>query len=61
MFFLAKRKRSTTKERIEKLIKEGRGQGIGECYLPWIFIQDVSSLGRSTRLKGIKTNRQHNP
>lgn len=22
-------------------------------------IQDVSSLGRSTRLKGIKTNRQH--
>lgn len=28
-------------------------------YKPWLNIQDVSSLGRSTRLKGIKTNRQH--
>lgn len=30
-------------------------------YKPWLKIQDVSSLGRSTstRLKGIKTNRQH--
>lgn len=56
---MAKRKRITTKDKIEKLIKEGRGQGIGQNYLPWIFIQDVPSLGRSTRLKGIKTNRKH--
>src|SRR5699024_11166945 len=28
-------------------------------YQPWLKIQDVSSLGRSTRLKGIKTGRQH--
>lgn len=56
---MAKRKRSTIKDKIEKLTKEGRGQGVGQNYLPWIFIQDVPSLGRSTRLKGIKTNRQH--
>lgn len=44
---------------IEKLIKEGRGTGRGSEYKPWITVQDVPSLGRSTRLKGIKTGRQH--
>ncbi|BDB03258.1 TnsA endonuclease N-terminal domain-containing protein [Clostridium botulinum] len=53
---MAKRKRSID---INKMIKEGRGQGIGAEYKPWIRIQDVPSLGRSTRLKGIKTKRQH--
>ena len=43
----------------EKMIKEGRGTGIGSEYVPWLKIQDVPSLGRSTRLKGIKTGRQH--
>src|SRR5699024_12790681 len=40
-------------------IKGGRGTGSGAGYQPWLKIQDVSSLGRSTRLKGIKTGRQH--
>lgn len=53
---MAKRKR---KINIEKMLKEGRGQGIGPEYKPWIKIQDVPSLGRATRLKGIKTERQH--
>ncbi|WP_017473132.1 heteromeric transposase endonuclease subunit TnsA [Amphibacillus jilinensis] len=53
---MSKRKRTS---KIEKWIKEGRGSGIGTDYKPWLNIQDVSSLGRSTRLKGIKTNRQH--
>ncbi len=39
--------------------KEDRGTGIGSEYKPWLKIQDISSLGRSTRLKGIKTDRQH--
>lgn len=43
----------------EKMIKEGRGYGIGREYIPWLKIQDVPSLGRATRLKGIKTGRQH--
>lgn len=54
--FMSKRKRTS---KIEKWIKEGRGSGIGVDYKPWLKIQDVSSNGRSTRLKGIKTNRQH--
>lgn len=45
--------------KVEKWIKEGRGSGVGVDYEPWLNIQDVSSKGRSTRLKGIKTNRQH--
>lgn len=49
----------TRTSKVEKWIKEGRGSGIGSEYKPWLNIQDVSSLGRSTRLKGIKTNRQH--
>lgn len=56
---MAKRKRITTQKTIENYIKEGRGEGIEKTYKPWILIQDVASLGRSTRLKGIKTNRQH--
>ncbi|MBM7599480.1 hypothetical protein JOC34_001848 [Virgibacillus halotolerans] len=28
-------------------------------YIPWLTIQNVSSKGRSTRLKGIKMTRQH--
>lgn len=59
-FFMAKRKRITTQKTIENLIKEGRGEGTGQGYKPWIKIQDVPSLGRATRLKGIKTNRQYN-
>ncbi|AWC31043.1 heteromeric transposase endonuclease subunit TnsA (plasmid) [Bacillus cytotoxicus] len=53
---MSKRKRTSA---VEKWIKEGRGTGTGTDYQPWLKIQDVSSLGRSTRLKGIKTSRQH--
>lgn len=53
---MAKRKR--TKD-IEKMLEEGRGSGIGKKYIPWITIQDVASKGRVTRVKGIKTGRQH--
>lgn len=53
---MAKRKRL---QNIEALIKEGRGNGIGSEYKPWIKIQDIASKGRVTRVKGIKTNRQH--
>lgn len=53
---MAKRKRT---HNIEKMIKEGYGKGLGSEYKPWIKIQDVPSLGRVTRVKGMKTNRQH--
>lgn len=53
---MAKRKRI---HNIEKMIKEGYGSGISKDYKPWIHIQDVPSIGRVTRVKGIKTGRQH--
>ncbi|MBD8007706.1 transposase [Bacillus norwichensis] len=48
---MSKRKRTSE---IEKWIKQGQGSGIGADYKLWLKIQDVSTLGRSTRLKGIK-------
>lgn len=53
---MAKRKRQ---QDIERMIKEGRGSGIGKDYKLWIKIQDVASNGRATRVKGVKTDRQH--
>lgn len=32
-----------TQEQISKRIKDGRGQGMGKDYLPWLTIQDVPS------------------
>lgn len=52
---MSKRKRSTS---TDKKLKDGRGQGIGVDYKPWVTIQDVPSLGRVTRLKGMKIPRQ---
>ncbi len=56
---MSKKKYGFTIKKYEKWLKEGRGQGIGKNYKPWLTIQDVPSLGRSTRLHGIKTDRQH--
>ena len=53
---MAKRVR---KLNIDKRIEEGYGQGNGDEYKPWIKIQDVPSLGRSSRFKELKTGRQH--
>lgn len=43
--------------KIQRYIKEGRGQGIGVDYIPWTLTHDYSSLGRATRLKGTKIPR----
>lgn len=53
---MAKRKRI---HNVEEMLKKGYGNGVGEEYKPWISIQDVGSKGRVTRVKGFKTNRQH--
>jgi hypothetical protein len=53
---MAKRSRKLS---YEQKIKEGRGSGSGIDYIPWIKIQDFGSKGRVTRVKGIKTLRQH--
>jgi len=56
---MAKRKRQSTLSSIEKRIKEGRGQGYGSDYIPWLLVQDVPSIGRATRIHGWKTKRIH--
>lgn len=56
---MAKRKREITEAKIERFIKEGRGQGTGKDYLPWLRIQDVPSEGRATRGVGWTTGRRH--
>lgn len=52
-------KQNWTEEKIAKRIKEGRGAGEFSSYQPWLTIQDISSSGRSHRIKGFKTERIH--
>jgi hypothetical protein len=56
---MAKRKTQLTEKKIAEMEKEGRGQGKGENYKPWIIIQDFPSSGLATRGIGWKTNRIH--
>jgi len=53
-------KRSTSSEKtIQKWIKEGRGDGRGENYKPWLTVRDCASRGRSHRVFGHKSQRPH--
>lgn len=56
---MSARKRKWTQATIDRYIKEGRGQGEGKDYKPWITVRDVSSRGRSSRPPSWKTNREH--
>lgn len=56
---MAKRRRETTEKKINQRLKEGRGQGSGVEYQPWLRIQDVPSQGLVHRIKGWKTGRVH--
>lgn len=56
---MAKRKRAINERTIKRRLKEGRGQGRGADYQPWLHIQDVPSQGLATRIKGWKTGRCH--
>jgi len=47
------------KKVIARRIKEGRGQGQGEYYLPWLRVQDGGSLGFLCRPPGWTTGRTH--
>jgi len=44
---------------MKKWIAEGRGQGHGQDYSPWLKAPDVPSLGYVHRILGWKTNRRH--
>ena len=42
-----------------RYLKEGRGQGEGSDYKPWIYIHDFPSCGMSVRVPGKTTGRIH--
>lgn len=48
-----------TEEKIARYAKEGRGEGHGAAYKPFIQVSDVSSQGVSRRVFGHKTGRVH--
>lgn len=56
---MAKRRYGFDEEKLARFLKEGRGQGTGVDYLPWLTVQDVSSLGLSSRMHSRKTGREH--
>ena len=48
-----------TQKQIDKRIKEGRGQGSGQDYKPFIYTHEVSSEGRVHRVPGYNSKRIH--
>ncbi len=56
---MAKRRYVINSAKIARFIKEGRGQGSGATYRPWLTVQDVPSDGRAHRSYGWKTKRVH--
>lgn len=57
---MARRRRYTFDEKkVQRYIAEGRGRGSGAEYKPWLQYQDLSSIGRSHRVPGYKTQRVH--
>lgn len=46
-----------TESKFKRFLAEGRGQGRGEQYRPWLTVSDIPSRGRSTRIFSHKANR----
>jgi hypothetical protein len=56
---MTKRNQSWNENKYNRFIKEGRGQGAGKEYNPWLTIQDFPSMGRVSRILGWKSGRVH--
>ncbi|MEW5756894.1 MAG: TnsA endonuclease N-terminal domain-containing protein [Pseudomonadota bacterium] len=56
---MAKRNRQFDEAKVQRYFAEGRGQGSGKDYRPWLKIHDVPSLGRVHRVVGMTTGRIH--
>ena len=54
---MAKYSRSWNENVYKRYIREGRGQGAGAQYKPWLTVRDFPSLGIVSRVKGQKTGR----
>jgi hypothetical protein len=56
---MAKHRRVWNNVTYNKYVREGRGQGVGTHYKPWIVIQDFASKGMVSRIAGTTTGRVH--
>ena len=56
---MARNRYDWTQTKFERYVKEGRGEGRGKDYKPWITIQDFPSIGRASRSPGWKSDRIH--
>lgn len=56
---MAKRNLDWNENKLKRFLKEGRGQGVGKEYKPWLTIQDFPSMGRVSRVFSNKTQRIH--
>lgn len=56
---MTKRNQSWNEDKYNRFVKEGRGQGAGKEYKPWLSIQDFPSMGRVSRILGWKSGRVH--
>ena len=56
---MAKHQRMWNHTVYNKYLREGRGQGAGISYSPWIRVQDFPSLGMVSRVSGTTTGRVH--
>ncbi len=56
---MAKKQYWNSETKNARWVKEGRGQGTGKNYKPWLTVRDVPSEGRSHRIFGHITHRTH--
>jgi hypothetical protein len=56
---MGRSQQSLSELQIARRVKDGRGQGVGKNYTPWLYVQDVPSEGRSHRVYSHKTGRIH--
>lgn len=56
---MGKYKYQWNEQKLKKFKKEGRGIGQGVDYTPWLKVQDVPSIGRSSKSPGWKSKRIH--
>jgi TnsA endonuclease C terminal./TnsA endonuclease N terminal. len=56
---MARKTNFNSESQFQRWIKEGRGQGKGDLYKPWLTVRDVPSSGRSHRVFGFKSKRTH--
>lgn len=56
---MSRSRRAWNQSTYNKYLREGRGQGVGIDYNPWIHVQDFPSLGMVSRAFGATTGRIH--